>query len=235
MLCIHDRRVRKVAYGSPQIGPRPVGAGDVRADRRLLPALRHRPRLGPEPRIRHRGRPARRPAGLLPALGRGPRRPLHGRPAGHAHPCHGTVRARQLGPPAGQHALPLRLRRDDRGTPRPPGVRPLLRGLRLSRPAGLRRRQRRLAADAGGGVRCDLGDPGRVFVPLPRRPRHKPLPVPLLPPAALPGLADPPVLGDPPVGGGGPGVLRARGGVSGARGGVRAGLRPRVGATSAYH
>ena len=141
--------------GSPVRGT--VRAGDVRADRPLLPDLPDRPGLGPQPRVRHRGRllAAQRayfrrwgvvPAELFERHARAP--PLT--------PAHRAVRPRQLAAPARQHALPLRLRGDGRGTHGPGRVRPLLPRLRLSRAARLRGGQRRLAADPGRRLRGDL-------------------------------------------------------------------------------
>lgn len=234
MLCVHDQQLERGGRPGERIAVA-VGTDDLRPHRPVLRALRDRPGCGPQSGVRLRRRAPGRPARLLPPLGRGPRRTVRRFGQSGAHPGDGTLRPRQLGPPPRQHALPLRLRRADRGTDGPRPVHPLLPGLRLSRAAGLRGRQRRLRAVPGRRVRGDLGGPRSVSVPVPGREGHKPAALPLLPPPPLPGLGRAALLGGPAVAGGGTGLARSGGGVSGAPGGLRPGLHLRVGPIQPCH
>lgn len=229
MLCVHDQ---------PQPDRRPnepesLGARDIHAAHRVLSGLRGRARGRAESGLRLRGRADRRPAHVLPPLGRRPGRTVPGHRQGRPDTGHGAVRPRQLGAPARQHALPLRLRRDDRGADGPHAVRPLLPGLRLSGPAGVRGRQFRLRAVPGGGVRGDLRRARRVPVLVPGRPGHKPAPVPLLPPGTAARVGGAAVLGGAAVAGRGACGPGAGGGVSGPPGGLRTRLLLRLGAVRA--
>ena len=90
--------------------------GDLRTDRPLLSRLPGQPGVRPQPGLRQRQRAARGAERLLRTLGRHPGRAAHRLRARAPHPPHRTLRTRQLAASAGQHALPVRLRGDGRGT-----------------------------------------------------------------------------------------------------------------------
>src|SRR5215468_12152805 len=204
------------AYGDPRPRHQPAAPdplGDLRADsgqRGGAPAhpghaAGHRPHRGrrlPAAGVRRpvRGDPARADHG--PAAAAGADRPGGGHRAGGrlrdrpavlpqepaAVGADRDVRARRMVAPAGQHAVPADLRQQRRG-PLPQGAVPdLLPGVRVRRGLRFRGHERRLGPAAGRGVRRDRGCARGVHRALSPGAGLEPGPVPLLHPAAHPGL-----------------------------------------------
>lgn len=205
-------------------------AGDVRAHRAVRRGLPGQPALRLQPVLRSGRRPARRAGRVLRAVGRDPRRAAGRLRARRAHPADRALRPRQLAAPAGQPALPVRVRRDDRGAHGPRRVPLLLPLLRLLRAGVLRGRARRFGPDPGRRVGGHLRGARRVPLPLPPGPGDQPLPVPVLPAAALPRLDRARLLVRPPVAGGAGRGQRSGRGLPGPCGGLRRRVPLRLGA-----
>src|SRR6266498_3544030 len=102
--------------------------------------------------------------------------------------AHRHVPARRLAAPARQHAVPVGVRQQRRGPPRPRPLPALLPGLWLRGDLRLRPHRPEQPRDPGRGVRRDRRGARRLPDPVPEGPGHQPDPLPVLPARPVPGV-----------------------------------------------